>query len=188
MTDHAIRAPGGSRLVGHLGTLGIALAVVALVLLALAPLGFRAGWWTYSVSFQVLLTYGAYAGIAAAVVALIALIAGLVVGSRRGIVLGVLALIIGGVVAYVPWSYRQVTYVLPRINDITTDTENPPPFDAVLKMREAEKASAPAAYDAKFAADQKRAYPDIAPTLTALPPADAFARALDAAKALGWTI
>jgi len=36
--------------------------------------------------------------------------------------------------------------------------------------------------------DQQRAYPDIAPTLTALPPADAFARALDAAKGLGWTI
>jgi len=187
MTDHAIRATGGSRLVGRLGDLGIAVAIIALVLLALAPLGFRAGWWTYSVSFQVLLTYGAYAGIAAAVIALIALVAGVVVGNRRGIVLGVAALIIGGVVAYVPWSYRQVTYVLPRINDITTDTANPPKFNAVLPMREAEKAGS-ATYDQKFAADQQRAYPDIAPTLTALPPADAFARALDAAKSLGWTI
>jgi uncharacterized protein (DUF1499 family) len=188
MTDHAIRATGGSRLVGHLGTLGIAVAIVALILLALAPLGFRAGWWHYSVAFGYLLTYGAYAGAAAAVIALIALVAGLVVGNRRGLVLGVLALIIGGVVAYVPWSYRQITYVLPRINDITTDTDNPPPFNAVLKMRDAEKASAPAAYDPKFAADQKRAYPDVVPTLTALPPADAFNRALDAAKALGWTV
>jgi uncharacterized protein (DUF1499 family) len=187
MTDHAIRATGGSRLVGHLGSLGIAVAIVALILLALAPLGFRAGWWPYSVSFQVLLTYGAYAGVAAAAIALIALVGGLAVGNRRGIVLGVLALIVGGVVAYVPWSYRQITYVLPRINDISTDTDNPPPFNAVLKMREAEKAG-PSAYDPKFAADQKRAYPDIVPTLTALPPADAFNRALDAAKALGWTV
>ncbi|MBV8165950.1 MAG: hypothetical protein JO021_04095, partial [Alphaproteobacteria bacterium] len=153
MTDHAIRATGGSRLVGHLGSLGIAAAIVALILLALAPLGFRAGWWHYSVAFNYLLTYAVYVGIAAAAIALIALVAGVVVGNRRGIVLGVVALIIGGVVAYVPWSYRQITYVLPRINDITTDTANPPAFKAVLPMREAEKAGS-ATYDEKFAADQ----------------------------------
>src|ERR1043165_1961061 len=102
MTDHAMRAAGGSRLVGRLGGLGIVVAIVALILMALAPLGFRAGWWPYSVSFQYMLTYAVYVGIAAAAIALIALVAGVVVGNRRAIVLGVVALIIGGVVAYVP--------------------------------------------------------------------------------------
>lgn len=187
MTDHAIRATAGSRLLGRLGDLGAVLAVAAVIMLALAPLGWRVGWWHYRDSFGIFLTWGAYVGIAAAVVAVLALVAGFVIGNWRTIVLGALALMVGGVVAYLPWSYRQVTYVLPRINDITTDTANPPAFVAVLPSRAAEQAVSDA-YDAKFAADQKRAYPDIAPTLTALPPADAFARALDAAKALGWTV
>src|SRR4051794_9921787 len=117
MTDHAIRARGGARLVARLGALGILLALIALITLALAPLGWRAGWWHYSVSFQYMLTYGAYAGAAAAAVGLIAVIACGVVGHRRGIVLGAVALIIGGGVAYVPWTFDQARYALPRIND-----------------------------------------------------------------------
>jgi uncharacterized protein (DUF1499 family) len=187
MTDHAIRATGGSRLIARLGDLGAGLAVIALVMLALAPLGWRAGWWHYSVSFGYFLTWGGYVGAAAAVVALIAVVAGFVTGNRRNIALGAVALIVGGYVAYVPWSFDQVRYALPRINDITTDTANPPTFTAALPLRAAAKASA-AVYDEKFAAEQKKAYADIAPTLTALPPPEAFARALDAAKALGWTI
>jgi uncharacterized protein (DUF1499 family) len=41
---------------------------------------------------------------------------------------------------------------------------------------------------AKFADQQKQAYPDIAPLVLALPPAAAFDRALAAAQAMGWTI
>ena len=188
MADHAIRATAGSRLVARLGDLGAGLAAIALLMLAIAPLGWRAGWWHFSVSFGYFLTWGAYAGAAAAVISLIAVVAALVTGGRRSLVLGVVGLIVGAVIAYVPWSYRQVTYVLPRIHDITTDTANPPTFNAVLPLRQAEKAS-PVAYEGdKVAADQQRAYPDIAPVTTALAPTEAFNRALDSAKALGWTI
>jgi uncharacterized protein (DUF1499 family) len=117
-------------------------------------------------------------------------VAALVTGSRRSLVLGAVGLIAGAVLAYVPWSYWHITEVLPRIHDITTDTDNPPPFSAaVLAARQAEPGSSPGTYEgAEVAKLQKQGYPDIAPVVTALPPADAFNRALDTAKALGWTI
>jgi uncharacterized protein (DUF1499 family) len=188
MTDQALRATGGSRLTGRIGEAGFGLAVIALLLLAVAPLGWQAGWWHFRVAFFILMQYSAYIAAGAAVISLIGMVAALVVGSRRSLVLGAVGLIAGAVLAYVPWSYWHITEVLPRIHDITTDTDNPPTFSAVLPARQAEQA-APVAYEgAKLAAEQKRGYPDIAPVITALPPADAFNRALDTAKSLGWTI
>ncbi len=50
-------------------------------------------------------------------------------------------------------------------------------------------AAVPAAYPGSETAQaQRRAYPDIAPLELAVPPAAAFARALDAATAMGWEI
>lgn len=46
----------------------------------------------------------------------------------------------------------------------------------------------PGATDAKLAALQQRTYPDLAPLRLEAAPADAFVRARDAAKAMGWTI
>jgi uncharacterized protein (DUF1499 family) len=47
----------------------------------------------------------------------------------------------------------------------------------------------PTVYPGNATADQqKRGYPDIKPLELPLPPADAFARALDAAKGMGWEI
>src|SRR5205085_11855885 len=93
----------------------------------------------------------------------------------------------GAVLAYVPWNYSQISQQLPRIHDISTDTDNPPTFSAVMKAREAEQGNS-VAYEADVAKQQKQAYPDIAPVTTALAPADALKRALDAATAQGWTI
>jgi uncharacterized protein (DUF1499 family) len=78
---------------------------------------------------------------------------------------------------------------VPRIHDITTDTDNPPAFSAaVLKAREAEQAGT-TDYNQKTAALQKQGYPDLAPVKAALPPDQAFARALAAAQGMsGWTI
>jgi uncharacterized protein (DUF1499 family) len=188
MTDHAIRTAGGSRLMGRVGSLGFGLAVAAFVMLAMAPVGWHAGWWHFRTAFFVLMQYSAYIGAGAAVVSLIGVIAALVVHNRRSLLLGVLGLVVGGVLAYVPWSYWHVTQVLPRMHDITTDTENPPSFNAVLPARQAEHAGTAVYGGAELAKLQKQGYPDIAPVLTALPPTEAYTRALDTAKSLGWTI
>jgi len=190
MTDHALRAAGGSRIMSRIGEFGFGLAAISLLLLAVAPLGWHFGWWHFRIAFFELMQYSAYIGAGAAVVSLIGVVAALVTGSRRSLVLGAVGLIAGATLAYVPWSYWHATEVLPRIHDITTDTDNPPAFSAaVLAVRQAEPGSSPGAYEgAEVAKLQQQGYPDIAPVLAALPPAAAFDRALDTAKALGWTI
>lgn len=75
----------------------------------------------------------------------------------------------------------------PRIHDITTDTDHPPQFVALLAVRQ--KAPNGAAYGgARIAQAQKAAYPDIAPARLGTPPDQAFDRALDAAQRMGWKI
>ncbi len=81
----------------------------------------------------------------------------------------------------------MVVRSVPMIHDITTDTDNPPQFDAVLKLRKGALNSA--AYGGQEIAEQQhKAYPDIAPLVLDLSPAQAFERSLTAAKNLGWKI
>jgi uncharacterized protein (DUF1499 family) len=76
---------------------------------------------------------------------------------------------------------------LPRINDITTDTENPPRFESILPLRK--DAPTPVEYGGpKIAAQQIRAYPDVKPAVFPLSPEKVFALALAAAKNMGWRI
>jgi uncharacterized protein (DUF1499 family) len=191
MTDTAA-IPGtmrpGLRLLRLLPLLALVLAVAAAVLLAAGPLGWRAGWWHFRVGFSYLMPWGAYCGLAAIAVALIALVIGRRVNTARHIAIGVIAVAIGAAIAYVPWHYSQMRGIYPSIHDITTDWENPPQFRAVLPLRQAEEAN-PVAYEgAKISDQQRRAYPDIAPLTLDLAPTDAFARALKTAEQLGWTI
>jgi uncharacterized protein (DUF1499 family) len=81
------------------------------------------------------------------------------------------------------WRAKQV----PPIHDITTDTDHPPQFVAALPLRAG--AANPVAYGgADIAAQQKKAYPRIAPLLLPLPPEQAFARALAVARSMGWSM
>jgi uncharacterized protein (DUF1499 family) len=166
----------------------VSLAVAAVVLLGLAPLGWRAGWWHFRYSLLTLLPWAAYIGIAAVAVAVLALLLGRSRIRGRGITLALIALIIGAVVAYVPWHYDTIRRTVPPINDITTDTENPPAFAAVVTAHTAEGGNPVAYPGAKFADQQKQAYPDIAPLVLPLLPEAAFNKALDTARRMGWTI
>jgi len=88
------------------------------------------------------------------------------------------ALVIGLAVLYVPLQFLQRARAVPPINDITTDTENPPRYMTASR-----------AYPgAEFARQQRAAYPDIAPVLLPQPPREAFAKAVAAAEAMGWEV
>jgi uncharacterized protein (DUF1499 family) len=172
----------------HAPLLALVLAVIAVALLALGPIGWRAGWWHFRFAFLNLMPWAAYFGIAALVVAALTLLFGYSRIERRGIAVALLAFAVGGVIAYVPWRYDQVRRTVPAIHDITTDPDNPPVFVGVVPVREA-AGDNPVAYEgAKLAELQRRAYPDIVPVTLALPPAAAFSRALDTAQRMGWTI
>ena len=169
--------------------LGLGLGVVALVLLVVSPLGWRAGWWHFRFAFSWLMTYSAYIALAAVVVCVVALGVGRSRLGGRGITMAGIGLVMSAVLAYVPWQYYHTVNTVPRIHDITTDTDNPPTFVAALPARAAEKAN-PVIYEGpELAKQQKAAYPDLAPLKVQLPPNEAFKRALDAAKAMpGWTV
>ncbi len=178
----------GRRLVRQLPLLALVLALAAAVLLALGPLGWRAGWWHFRVGFVYLMPGALYCGLAAIAVALAALVIGRRVNPPRHLAALGLALVIGAAVAYVPWHYAQMRGTYPSIHDITTDWDHPPQFYTVLALRQAEEAN-PVAYEgAKITDQQRRAYPDIAPLTLDLAPTEAFTRALKTAEQLGWTI
>jgi len=179
---------GTSRAAFYAPRLGFGLALVALVLLALAPLGWRTGLWHFRTAFWYLMEPAAFIGIAAGVVSLLSLFwwGGMAVSSR---VMALIGLALGLIMFYVPWQYYHTLGTVPRIHDITTDTDNPPTFStSVLAARAAEKGNT-TDYDPKVAAAQKQGYPDLAPAKTALAPSEAFKRALAAAQGMaGWTI
>ena len=175
-------------LLQHIPELALALAGMALVLLALGPIGWRAGWWHFRFSLLTLMPWAAYFGLAAVIVSVLALVIGLSRLDRRGIALALVALIGGGLIAYVPWHYDQIRQTVPPIHDITTDPDNPPAFVAVVPLRQGEGINSVAYEGAKVAEQQRQAYPDVVPLTVGLAPDVAFARALDTAQRMGWTI
>jgi uncharacterized protein (DUF1499 family) len=166
---------------------GVVLALVAVVLLAVGPLGWRAGWWHFRFAFT-LMPWAAYSGLAAMAISLVAVAAGWRVIAKRRLAIGVLAFLAGGAMAYIPWQYDRMRGVVPSIHDITTDRDNPPAFVEAAATRKAEGANTADYEGAKLAEQQRRAYPDIAPVALDLPPREAFTRALAVAQSRGWTI
>lgn len=75
---------------------------------------------------------------------------------------------------------------LPPIHDISTDLENPPQFTAALALRGSD--ANPLAVKTDNLAQQRVAYPDIAPLTTSLSPGLALERAAEIATALGWEV
>ena len=171
-----------------IAVLGTVVAIVAGVALLVAPLGYRFEIWPLRFALIDLpRIYVFYAGIAGAALSLIGLVTTLA-GRRRGwAVLAVLGIVIGAGSASVPWAFAQMGREVPPVNDITTDTANPPPFEALMPLRQAANAQ-PVTYSAEFPALQKQAFPDIAPAHLDKSFDQAFTVAVDAVHKMGWTI
>jgi len=150
-----------------------ALAALAVLLLLVSGPGTRTGLWSLRVGVGMfggaLLT-----GLAAAGGALVALLFPAL--RARSTALFVAAFLLGAASAAVPLDFLHRLRTLPYINDITTDTENPPQFVSAKT------------YPSYFAELQQIGYPDLHPLELALPPAQAFARAAKTATADGWEI
>ena len=162
------------------------LAALALLLLLVSGPGVRMHLWTFVTGFT-LLKWAAYTGLAATLASLIFLLVPATRNGRAGMLVG--ALLVGIGVAWVPWQGLQKARSVPPIHDISTDTTNPPAFQAALALRHADHATNSPEYGGPaIASQQHAAYPDIQPLDLALPPDTAFAHALAAARGMGWTI
>jgi len=172
----------------HAPLLALAMAVIAAVLLALGPIGWRAGWWHFRFAFLTLMPWAAYFGITALVISVLTLLFARSRIEAHGITVAILAFAVGGLIAYVPWHYDQIRQKVPPIHDITTDPDNPPAFVVVVPLREAAGPDRVSYEGVKIAEQQRQAYPDIVSLTLAVPPAAAFNHALDTAQRMGWTI
>ena len=168
---------GVSRLAAGLG------AVSLLALIAAGPLH-HLGLAGLAGAFGVL-KWAVYGALAALVLA----IAGIIVAARRRssmtTALTALALALLPIVPVGAFAWKASR--LPAIHDITTDTLQPPPFLAVLPLRAG--ALNPAEPGGpEVVAKQRAAFPDLGPLLLSVPPDRAFARALTAARGMGWEL
>ena len=160
------------------------LAAGAALALLSAGLGYRLGLWHFRIG-TTMVRWSGYAGIAALVLAIVALaIPRVRAGSARPLAI---ALLLSGIVVGATGLYSVRGQSFPRIHDISTDMENPPAFVAIVPLRAG--ADNKPGYDGKEAADaQRKAYPEIQPLMMKMPPRQAFERARDAAEGMGWEI
>lgn len=161
----------------RLGWGAILFGLVSILLLAASAFGYRQSWWPVLRALDVA-TWGAWAAIAGAALAVVAL--GLWLARRRGgggiAALG-LALSLPVLIAVGAWQYATLT--TPPINDISTDTEDPPVFWFT---------ATPSDYPASNTEPQRAAYPEVRPLEMPVSADEAFAAALALVEERGWEV
>ena len=151
-----------------------------------AGFGSRGGLWHFRTGFAIL-TWAAWGGLAAAVIALCGAIAALPTRQLRSAGLALSGVVVGMIIFTVPFSWRSTAQAVPPIHDISTDLDHPPSFVAILPLRR--DAPNPAEYGgSEVALQQHDAYPDIKTVRLNVRPEEAFSRALAAARDLGWEV
>ena len=156
------------------GWLAVVMGAASLVLFAVAVYEYRAGGWPWPQALD-LSTYGVWAGMAGLFAGVLGLMA------RRGGGLGVILL---GIALSLPMSALGVWFdvsarLTPPINDISTDTADPPVFWFT---------ATPSEYPPANAAPQRATYPDVQPLALSVPLDAGFDAALGLIKTRGWQI
>lgn len=139
------------------------------------------------------------------VMGLLSLIGAFIVTPKKGLVPGVLGLVIALFATAKLGATKKAVYVdLPFIHDVTTDTQDPPVFGAIVKKERAAVQgvntdeyigkTAPVFENEKPAGEelvsvlQTKAFPEIRPLVLSDPKDVVFGEALATAKSMGWKI
>lgn len=162
--------------------IGLLFAIIAAFLAIMAGTGSRLQWWHFGTGFT-LLKWGVYIALAALVLA----VAGVLAGGKRVWRVALAAMSLSVTLITVPAWWLNKARSVPAIHDITTDTQNPPQFDAGLALRQNAANSVEYAGE-EIASQQRAAYPDIQPVVTSVSPQAAYDAALEVAQKLGWDI
>ena len=167
-------------------TVVLALAVVAVVLVLASGPGTRAGLWSWQTGIA-MLRWATYAGLAAGVGSLFALVALAIPAFRSRAWMPVASLVLAAIAVTPPLMLLARAKQVPRIHDISTDLADPPAFVALLDARKASPNGA-AHGGADVAEAQRTGYPDLKPLVVPATPAATMQKAIDAARALGWEV
>ena len=161
--------------------------VVAVCCVLVGAIGVRIGLWSYGTGFT-FLTGGAVLSVMGLFLGIIAYVVCLRKGlraERSGILIGILLSAV--ILAQLGVQYSAVTSV-PVIHNISTDTIEPPVFNKLIAVREAEGAN-PLAYDAEvLAAQQQAAYPEVKTLVSSQPTKVLFNQAMIVLQDLGLEI
>lgn len=164
-------------LIRRLGILSALLGVLSLVLLAVSIRGFREGAWPWPQAYD-LAGWAVWVAFGGVIMAL----SGLVAWRRRrqgGALAVLLGLILSLPVAGLGAGFEIAARTTPPINDISTDTEDPPVFWFT---------ATPSDYPAQNAGPQRAAYPDVRPLELPVSVDDAFTAALALVEERGWEV
>ncbi|OGB28302.1 MAG: hypothetical protein A3I16_07875 [Burkholderiales bacterium RIFCSPLOWO2_02_FULL_66_35] len=160
---------------------GLLLSLAAIAAVLLAGIGYRQGWWHFLQGLQIAewAVYAAGLGLVLSLAAAISARPGRQPG-RRGFVSALLGVLLALPVLGMALQWEVATRTTPPINDISTDTEDPPVFWDMPN---------PTEYPGeKFATLQRAGYPDIAPLLVKQTPDAVYAQALALVNERGWAV
>jgi len=159
------------------------------LLFIMSGYGYQFGWWGLGTAFRTMIPGGAILGLVALILSLV-----YVLKARKaeqpapGRWMVILAVVLGiALLGNFGYWYLETQKGYPPIHDITTDTENPPEFVAIVPLR----ADAPNQTEyggEEVAKAQKDFYGDIGPLYLEVPPGEAYDRALRAAEQTSWEI
>lgn len=163
----------------------VSISLLAVLIILFSGYGYQWNWWGLRTAFTWLLPAGSILGLIGSALAVVYLFVWLRDNARGGgpvagigFALGVAVLIFIGY-----WYLEAQKY--PPIHDITTDTQNPPQFEAVVALRT--DAPNPVKYAGEEVAEtQKQYYPDIQPLFLDISYDEAFDRALQAVREMPW--
>lgn len=153
---------------GRLLTVGI----IAALAFILGPLGAFLGIVSPMVGFSVF-GLGGLLGV-------VTLVIGLIVAFRRGLAPAAPSLALGGVITAAFLLLALPSRDLPRINDITTDQQQPPEFVQAPKL-DGNQGRDMRYPGVSFGSQQSAGYPDLGPLKLGDPPATVFERVVKAA-------
>ncbi len=162
-----------------LNQLGLFLGIVAIVIASISIIGYRMKWWRQIQAFDIL-GWATFVSSIAFLLCLIGILKTKKHGRFRGIGLGILGILLSFPIMTSYFLFQYSAKIYPPINDISTDTINPPVFWDVPN---------PTEYPgSKVAKIQKAGYPDLKSLKLSIPTKVAFTKALKIVKDKGWKI
>ncbi len=172
----------------RLGTVLLFTAISAVLAIGLMMFGARFGLWEPIVGFRFIRAYMNPVAYALIGLGIVGLVYQLATDNRSGAVKAAITSLIGvGLLAPMIYGQLQPPVNFPPIHDITTDTSNPPQF-IVLDDNRAGAKNTLVYGGPEVAAQQNKAYPDIAPIQSNKSAPEAFSEAVRIGEAMGWEI